>query len=121
VTQNLIHLNDLNQQLECQYLRYTDDMPMATHSHLLTSLLPTEEPEQHQLKSTTTNGHDENSELDSISFNDEHRDEIDDLQQQEDGQVENYDQLLTDIIETLTNRSKRIHLFIIIYIHIFQI
>jgi len=116
LTQNITHLNDLNQQLECQYLRFTDDMPMTTHSHLLSSHLPRDDDdgsgEQHQFKSTsstttTTNGHDETSEIDSVSFTDEHREEIDDLQQQDDGQLENYDQLLVDIIETLTNQSER--------------
>jgi hypothetical protein len=114
VTQNITHLNDLNQQLECQYLRFTDDMQMTAHSHSLSSHLPKDDnDEQHQFKSasstTTTNGHDGTSDLDSVSFNDEHREEIEDLQQTDAGQLENYDQLLADIIETLTNQSKRLN------------
>ncbi len=127
ITQNVTHINDLNQQLECQYLRFTDDMPMITHSHLLSSHLPRDDDdggEQHQFKSasstTTTNGHDEISEIDSVSFNDEHREEIDDLQQSDDGQLENYDQLLVNIIETLKNQSKNIFFISIIYNNIFR-
>jgi hypothetical protein len=90
-------------------------MPMTTHSHLLPSHLPKEDDDdeqQHQFKpasSTATNGHDETSELDSVSFSEEHREEIDDLQQQDDGQVENYDQLLANIIEALKNRSENLY------------
>ncbi len=111
ISQNITHLNELNQQLECQYLRFTDDMSMSMHNHLLASHLPKDDDEQHQFKSTsstTTNGRDETSEVDSISFNDEHREEIDESQQQDDGSMENYDKLLNDIIETLTNQSERI-------------
>ena len=116
VTQNVTHLNDLNQQLECQYLRFTDDMQMTAHNQSLSSHLPKndndEQQQQQQFRSTsstvttTTNGHDENSELDSVSFNDERREEIEDLQQTDEGQMENYDQLLAEIIETLTEQSK---------------
>jgi hypothetical protein len=97
-------------------------MPMTTHSHLLSTHLPKDEDndeqqqQQHQFKSTsstTTNGHDETSELDSVSFSEEHREENDDLQQQDDGQLENYDQLLAEIIETLTNQSERIYEYFI--------
>jgi len=111
ISQNITHLNELNQQLECQYLRFTDDMSMSMQNHLLASHLPKDDDEQHQFKSTsstTTNGRDETSEVDSISFNDEHREEIDESQQQDDGSMENYDKLLSDIIETLTNQSERI-------------
>jgi len=104
---------------------------MTTHSHLLSSHLPKDDDdgEQHQFKSTsstttTTNGHDEISEIDSVSFNDEHREEIDDLQQSDDGQIENYDQLLVDIIEKLTNQGERdtrnIFFISIIYKNIFR-
>ncbi len=100
---------------------------MITHSHLLSSHLPRDDDdggEQHQFKSasstTTTNGHDEISEIDSVSFNDEHREEIDDLQQSDDGQLENYDQLLVNIIETLKNQSKNIFFISIIYNNIFR-
>jgi hypothetical protein len=85
---------------------------ITTHSNLLSSHLPKgddDDSEQHQFKSasstTTTNGPDETSELDSVSFNDERREEMDELQQSDDGQLENYDQLLADIIQTLTNQS----------------
>jgi hypothetical protein len=113
VTQNVTHLNDLNQQLECQYLRFTDDMQTTAHNQSLSSHLPkNDNDEQQQFRSTSstittnTNGHDENSELDSVSFNDERREEIEDLQQTDEGQMENYDQLLAEIIESLTDRSK---------------
>ncbi|CAF1246552.1 unnamed protein product [Adineta steineri] len=109
ITQNITHLNDLNQQLECQYLRFTDDMQMTINRQLLSAYLSKDDnDEQNQFKSTpstTTNGHDETSELDSISFSDEHREEIDDLQQQGEGHIENYDQLLADMIVTLTNQN----------------
>ncbi|CAF0790315.1 unnamed protein product [Rotaria sordida] len=108
ITQNITHLNELNQQLECQYLRFTDDMSMTIYNQLLPSHLTKDDDEQHQFKSTsstTTNGHDETSEVDSVSFNDEHRQEIDDLQQQDDESPENYEQLLTDIIEMLTKQN----------------
>jgi hypothetical protein len=106
IIQNITHLNELNQQLECQYLRFTDDMSMTMHNHSLSSHLPKDD--DHSTSLTTANGHDEISEIDSLSFNDEHREEIDELQQEE-GQSENYDQLLADIIETLTNQSKKIY------------
>jgi len=114
LTQNLTHLNDLNQQLECQYLRFTDDMQTNIHSQLLVSNLSARDgdidDEQHQYHSTsstaTNNGHEENSEFDSVSFNEDNREEFDDIQQNTDGVLENYDQLLTDIIEYLTNQSK---------------
>ncbi|CAF2381089.1 unnamed protein product [Rotaria sp. Silwood2] len=113
ITQDIAHLNELNQQLECQYLRFTDDMSMTIYNNLLPShLAKDDDDDQHQFKSTsstTTNGHDGTSDLDSISFNDEHRQEIDDLQQQQQQQddepLENYDQLLRDIIEMLRNQN----------------
>ena len=79
---------------------------MTVNSQLLSSYL-TGHDEQHQFKSTssnTTNGHDETSESDSTSFNDEYRQEFDDIH---DEQVENYDQLLSDIIDILTKKSKK--------------
>jgi hypothetical protein len=93
---------------------------MTTPNNSLSSHLPKNDNDEQQQQfrstsstiTTTTNGHDENSELDSISFNDEHREEIDDLQQSDDGQMENYDQLRADIIETLTEQSKNINTFI---------
>ncbi|CAF3382483.1 unnamed protein product [Rotaria sp. Silwood1] len=109
ITQNITHLNELNQQLECQYLRFTDDLSMTIYNPLLPSHLTKEDDEQLQFKSTsstTTNGHDETSEIDSISFTEEHQQEIDDLQQQQDDEsLENYDQLLSDIIAMLTNQN----------------
>lgn len=114
VTQNLTHLNELNQQLECQYLRFIDDIPITTHNNSLSSNIISDgddisNNEQQQFKSTssttTANGHDEISEIDSVSFNDEHHEDIDDLQQTDDEQLENYDQLLANIIENLTHRS----------------
>jgi hypothetical protein len=99
-------------------------MQMTIHNQSLSSHLPKndndEQQQQQQFKSTsstittTTNVHDENSELDSVSFNDEHREEIEELQQSDEGQIENYDQLLADIIETLTDQSKSIHLYYLI-------
>ncbi|CAF3412449.1 unnamed protein product [Rotaria socialis] len=112
VTQNITHLNELNQQLECQYLRFTDDMLMGTHNNLLPSHLTRDEDDElNQFKSasstTTTNGRDETSELDSISFSEEHRQDIEDFNpQQDDDQPEKYDQLLADIIEILNNQNK---------------
>lgn len=125
LTQNITHLNDLNQQLECQYLRFIDDIPMTTHNNSLSSQLLTDgDNEQHQFKSTssttTTNGHDEISEIDSVSLNDEHREEIDELQQTDDGQIENYDQLLADIIENLTNQCKIYNILLFITMYIFR-
>ena len=109
ITHHIVHLNDLNQQLECQYLRFTDEMPMAVHSQAITPHLPGDDDEQPPFKSTsstTTNGRDETSDIDSISFNEEHRDEIDELHQAEDTQAENYDQLFAEIIDLLTNQSQ---------------
>ena len=61
LTQNIVHLEELNQQLECQYLRFTDDMSMTTYGYPLPPHLAREEDdEQHQFKSasstTTTTG-----------------------------------------------------------------
>ena len=109
ITRHIVDLNDLNQQLECQYLRFTDEMPMAVHPQAITTNLPggddDEQPPFQSTSSTTTNGRDEISDIDSISFNDEHREEIDDLQQPEDTQAENYDQLLAEMIDLLKNQS----------------
>lgn len=113
LAQNITHLNDLNQQLECEYLRFNDEIPIQTHNPSLTSnlLAHHDEEQQQQLhpytstSSTTTNGRDENSELDSVSLNDEHRDEMDDIHQQDNTQTEDYDKLLAEIIEILTNQS----------------
>lgn len=117
ITQNISHLHELNQQLECQYLRFTDDMLIAKHNNTLPSnLTRDDDDEHHQYKSTssttttTTNGHDEHSEGDSISFTDEQRHDMDDLnQQKDDEQQENYDELLAQTIEILTNQSKKIN------------
>ncbi|CAM4761129.1 unnamed protein product [Rotaria magnacalcarata] len=112
VTQNITHLNELNRQLECQYLRFTDDMLIGAPNSLLPSHLTRDDDDElNQFKSasstTTTNGHDETSELDSISFSDEHRQDIEDSNpQQDDDQPEKYDQLLADIIEILNNQNK---------------
>lgn len=116
LTQNLTYLNELNQQLECQYLRFTEDIQMTNHVQSLSTQLVRDENEgeqqqqqQQQMKSSasiTTNGQEEQSELDSISFCEEHRDELDDLQAIDEGQTENYDQLLADLIETLLEQSK---------------
>jgi len=113
LTQNITHLNDLNKQLECAYLRFNDEIPIQTHNPSLTSnlLAHHDEEQQQQLhpytstSSTTTNGRDENSELDSVSLNDEHRDEMDDIHQQDNTQTEDYDKLLAEIIEILTNQN----------------
>lgn len=109
ITHHIVDLNDLNQQLECQYLRFTDEMPMAVHPQAVTTNLLGDDDEQppfQSTSSTTTNARDEISDIDSISFNEEHREEVDDLQQSEDPQAENYDQLLAEMIELLKNRSK---------------
>lgn len=112
LTQNITHLNDLNRQLQCQYLRFIDDFPMLTHNTVLTSnALATYDDEQQPFTSTSstaTNGRDENSESDSVSFNDEHRDDMDDVQQQDETQVEDYDKLFTEILDILTNQSNRL-------------
>ncbi|UJR35498.1 hypothetical protein I4U23_028252 [Adineta vaga] len=116
LTKNITYLDELNQQLECQYLRFTDDMSVSTHNHSLSSQFTKDDDEQqHQqppfksTSSTTINGHDETSEIDSISFNEEHREEIDDLHQQDEIQIENYDQLLVDIIETLKHQNQEMN------------
>ena len=48
ITQNITHLNSLNQQLECQYLRFTDDMPMTTHNNSLSSQILKDENNEHE-------------------------------------------------------------------------
>ena len=108
ITKNIAHLNELNQQTEYQYLRLSDEMPVVMKNLPLSSYMLLDEDELHHGKSTpstTTNGRDENSEIDSVSFNDEHRDEIDDYQQQEDSRIENYDQLVNEVMEILANQS----------------
>ena len=110
---NLTYLNELNQQLECQYLRVTDEVPTTNPSHSVSSqrLKDGSEGDQQQQQmrsnaSITTNGQEEQSELDSVSFCEERREDLDDFQQNDEGQTENYDQLLEDIIQALTEQSK---------------
>jgi hypothetical protein len=109
---NICHLDELNQQLEWKYLQLTEDVPMTKHSPVFHAAVVAhdvdDELQQQPMKSrssTTTNGRDENSDIDSMSFNDENRDEIDDLQQHDDVEMENYDQLLAETIQILTNQS----------------
>lgn len=111
--QNLTYLNELNQQLECQYLRFTDEIPTGNPSHSVSSQRLKDENDQQQMRSNasiTTNGQEEQSELDSVSFCEEHREDLDDFQQIDEGQTENYDQLLEDLIQTITEQSKKISL-----------
>lgn len=83
------------------------------NSSLTSNVLANYDQEQQQqqqqtcpsISSTATNGRDENSESDSVSFNDEHRDEVDDLHQQENVPAEDYEKLLTEIMEILANQS----------------
>lgn len=112
LTQNLTYLNELNQQLECQYLRFTEDIQMNNPGQTVSTQFFKDEndteQQQQQMKSSasiTTNGQEEQSELDSVSFCEEHRDELDDLQQIDEGQTENYELLLADLIETLIEQS----------------
>ena len=109
VSRNITHLDELNQKLECQYLRFTDEMPMGGQNQLLTCNFIVGDDEQNPSRSVlppSMRAHDANSERDSISLNDDHRDEMDDTQQPEESELENYDQLLADVIELLTNQSE---------------
>ncbi|CAF0864339.1 unnamed protein product [Adineta ricciae] len=107
LSKNISNLDNLNRQLECQYLRFTDEMSMPMHNQSLASHVSKDDDEQAAMKSTsstTANGHDATSELDSISFSDDHQDENDDFQQEDEGQMENYEQLLAEIIEILKHQ-----------------
>ena len=111
VSRNVTHLDELNQQLECQYLRFTDEMPMCRQSQPSTCHFVVGEDEQNPSKSVVANmrASDANSERDSISLNDDHRDDIDESLQPDESQLENYDQLLADVLELLTNQSECRH------------
>lgn len=110
ITQNINHLKELNQQAEYQYLRLSDEVSLNSINPLPSSFVCVEEDEHQQNKSilsTTTNGRDENSEIDSVSFSEDHHgDETDQQQQQDEVQTENYDDLLNELIEVLHSQSK---------------